>query len=439
MPVATGTAPLVVESTTKVSKLNADLLDGYDGSNFLYSKEYYAQNYITLGYGTGGVGHWHKLVDITVVSAYTDYMISFDWVTRYSRGKATMHVHSDNDLLPDIYSAMVTYDTDNMQKSNSHFKYVITGSVVSVWIFTPGWETFKYFRKDIVTEAAPNYVWYDSTTGAHETTGPSGPIFSTQTGTDAYRLQGYAASNFLLKTGGTMSGNIIYDNYGLGVIGSYSPQRFQNVFAMGPLYTMKSDGTSLTNDAGNDTFYGIAWTHNANTDVNAQKMTGHHAIFVTGGVTKSAIGDHIWTGGNITGSDITARSQIYLTAQGAGVYMKDETTATQWHVHMHGDRLRLYNGVTEQVLLSAGDVYNTITDISITHNATTVVVNSSDGTDGTINGATTTAAGVVTNAAQEWAGTKTFRNGVTVKDGANTGSIRLEYNSTTKSLDFIFA
>lgn len=338
------------------SGMEADLLDGYHGSNYLYSKEYYAQNYINLGYGTGGVGYWHKLVDVTLVSAYTDYVISFDWVTRYSRGKATMHVHSDNDLLPDIYSAMVTYDTDNMQKSNSHFKYVITGSVVSVWIFTPGWETFKYFRKDIVTESPPNYVWYDSTTGAHETTEPSGPIFNTQTGTDAYRLQGYAASNFLLKTGGTMSGNIIYDNYGLGVIGKYDSARFQNVFAMGPLYTMKSDGTSLTNDAGTDTFYGIAWTHSNNANDNGRKIAGHHAIFVTGGVTKSAIGDHIWTGGNITGSDITAGSQIYLTAQGAGVYMKDETTATQWHVHMHGDRLRLYDGTTEQVLLSAGDV-----------------------------------------------------------------------------------
>ena len=82
---------------------------------------------------------------------------------------------------------------------------------------------------------------------------------------------------------------------------------------------------------------------------------------------------------------------------------------------------------------------NVTTNLSTTHNATTVVVNSSDGTDATINGATTTTAGVVTNAAQEWAGSKTFRNGVTVKDGANTGTGTMQYNSTTKSIEFIFA
>ena len=41
---------------------------------------------------------------------------------------------------------------------------------------------------------------------------------------------------------------------------------------------------------------------------------------------------------------------------------------------------------------------NVTTDISITHNASTVVVNSSDGTDGTINAATTTLAGAMTAA-----------------------------------------
>jgi hypothetical protein len=82
---------------------------------------------------------------------------------------------------------------------------------------------------------------------------------------------------------------------------------------------------------------------------------------------------------------------------------------------------------------------NVTTNITTTHNATTVVVNSSDGTNGTINGATTTAAGVVTNAAQTWAGVKTLNSAPRSANGYETGSATMVYNSTSKSLDFNFA
>lgn len=127
-------------------------------------------------------------------------------------------------------------------------------------------------------------------------------------------------ADYLLKTGGIMSNNILFDNYGKGIVGIYNSSRFQTVFAMGALYTMKSNGVDLLNDANNDSFYGIGWTHSYNTDANARKITGHHAIFVSAGVTKSAIGDHIWTGGNIYGYNLyengTAISSKYWQAMG---------------------------------------------------------------------------------------------------------------------------
>lgn len=94
------------------------------------------------------------------------------------------------------------------------------------------------------------------------------------------------------------NGYMMMSNYGLGAVGLYNPERFQNVFSMGVdandksrQYTMHPDGKNLHN------FYGIAYTHSNNPDPEAKKISGHHAVFVENGLTKSAIGNDIWTAG----------------------------------------------------------------------------------------------------------------------------------------------
>ncbi len=57
--------------------------------------------------------------------------------------------------------------------------------------------------------------------------------------------------------------------------------------------------------------------------------------------------------------------------------------------------------------IATGAQVNVATNISITHATTSVTVNSSTGSNGTINAASASLAGVVTNAAQTFAGTKT--------------------------------
>jgi hypothetical protein len=66
--------------------------------------------------------------------------------------------------------------------------------------------------------------------------------------------------------------------------------------------------------------------------------------------------------------------------------------------------------------------HNTITDLSATHNATNVEIHSSDGNDATINAASASAAGVVTNGAQTFGGTKTF-SAISVGDLTVTGTM----------------
>ncbi len=62
--------------------------------------------------------------------------------------------------------------------------------------------------------------------------------------------------------------------------------------------------------------------------------------------------------------------------------------------------------------LYSGLVSNVSTNLSTNHNATNVIINSSDGTNATINAATASLAGVVTNGTQMFGGDKTFNGRV---------------------------
>jgi len=100
---------------------------------------------------------------------------------------------------------------------------------------------------------------------------------------------------YLPTSGGNLSNDITFgSNYGHGVVGLYSATRFQGVYSMGAAYKLSADGTTPGN------LYGMAWTHSNNTNTNGRKIAGHHATFMSNGTTRSAIGDSIWTSGNVT-------------------------------------------------------------------------------------------------------------------------------------------
>ena len=100
-------------------------------------------------------------------------------------------------------------------------------------------------------------------------------------------------SGYLPLTGGTMSDNIHFGNYGEGMVGVYSATKYQAVFAMGNSYKLANDGS------GTGDLYGIAWTHH-NISGESKSGLGHQALFMSNGTTRTAIGDGIWTTGQIT-------------------------------------------------------------------------------------------------------------------------------------------
>jgi hypothetical protein len=89
-------------------------------------------------------------------------------------------------------------------------------------------------------------------------------------------------------------GNVYTDsNYWHGLVWVYSDTRYQWVFAMGDSYKLAADGTTPW------ALYGIAWTH-SNIWGQSKAGLGHQALFMTNGVTQSAIGSGIWTLWNLT-------------------------------------------------------------------------------------------------------------------------------------------
>ena len=96
--------------------------------------------------------------------------------------------------------------------------------------------------------------------------------------------------------GGTMTGNTLVNNYGIGNVGLYSATKYQAVFAMGDAYKLPADGSTT------GTLYGIAWTHS---NIGGQSKAGlsHQALFVENGVTKTSIGTGIWTSGTVTATE----------------------------------------------------------------------------------------------------------------------------------------
>ena len=135
-------------------------------------------------------------------------------------------------------------------------------------------------------------------------------------GLDADYVDGVEASSFIRSdaadtfTGTLTMGTQIAlapSNYGRGLFGLYSSYRYQHVWAMGSAYKTSDDGTSYGN------MYGLTYTHtNVGTGTN-QSISGlsHQLQHRHNGTLTAAIGSGIWTSGNVTAySDIAVKTNL---------------------------------------------------------------------------------------------------------------------------------
>jgi hypothetical protein len=150
-------------------------------------------------------------------------------------------------------------------------------------------------------------------TSGGSVTAPYATNADTVDGQHASAFMSAGTDNWVNVTGDTMSGDLNFNNYGIGMVGTYSATRYQGVFSMGSAYKLASNGTSP------GTLYGIAWTHS---NIGGQSISGlgHQALFMENGVTQTAIGNGVWTRANVDAVEVYARGWLRNSTANTGIY-----------------------------------------------------------------------------------------------------------------------
>ena len=171
---------------------------------------------------------------------------------------------------------------------------------------------------------------------------------------DSELLDGIDSSAFLRSnvadtigaqlTMGTQT-SLVASNYGHGVFGVYHATKYQHVWSMGTAYKGPADGTS-TGTIGN--LYGLAWSYNPDYGAagnNAQSKTGldHQLLLAMNGVTKTALGNGMWTSGHITlgtnnyalyGIDTSSQVRNLIRVDGSNnILLGDANLSGQTHLY----------------------------------------------------------------------------------------------------------
>ena len=106
-----------------------------------------------------------------------------------------------------------------------------------------------------------------------------------------------------------------FNNYGLGVTGTYTSTRLQLVFAMGSSYRPNSSGTSAAN------MYGIGWSHpNAGGLGGANQLNDHGMLIINNGSFRAAMSSRA-----VFSSDI--RSPLFYDWNSTGYYLDPASTS----------------------------------------------------------------------------------------------------------------
>ena len=122
--------------------------------------------------------------------------------------------------------------------------------------------------------------WFDRSGNGQSSASFRSPIFYDSNNT-GYYWDGASTSKW---NESNQNGWHTFNNYGLGITGTYDSYRLQTVFAMGPSYRMAADGSATNN------MYGIAWSHpNAGSLGGASNLNDHGILIINNGGFRAAL------------------------------------------------------------------------------------------------------------------------------------------------------
>ena len=138
----------------------------------------------------------------------------------------------------------------------------------------------------------------------------SGNATSATTAADSNLLDGINSTQFLRSdVDDSFSGAIVSSNRANGIFGTYDSNKTDSIWSMGTAYKNNVNGSNFGN------LYGLAYKHTNNT-TGGTMAGGHQMVWCSNGTGKSAIGDNLWTSGNVIATGTVTGSNLSGTNTG---------------------------------------------------------------------------------------------------------------------------
>ena len=311
----TGTAPMTVSSTTLVTNLNADLLDGYNsaetGSSIILR---------TQSNGYLNIDNWIQVGSAGLYSSVN----SAHWTPNQTGSYSPWRIINSRGGWGGIYD---DYSGVNWMHDSSG----------NGGLFRPA-----------------NSRWFIYGHIANNCVGIGG-----STTTSGYAM--YVNGNSYVSGYERLGGNLYIDyNYGLGVVGLYNAARYQGIFAMGDSYKLPADGTST------GSLYGLAWSH-PNAGGVAANLNTHGMLVMENGTFLAAVSGSIRCRDDMRAprfydsNDSTyyvdpASTSVLNSISAAGSITGNETYTNNWFRNNNSGG-GLYNQVSTQHFSSSTNGY----------------------------------------------------------------------------------
>lgn len=292
--VATGTAPLTVSSTTVVTNLNADMVDGIHSSNIPLE---YDASYKP----TGTAARWIRIAYFDYSSANYSWSGTFAITNSYSKDEnkgliftvSTAH-GTTSPVITQIGGSGGVFTSIRIVKDTTT-EYPTTAKVyLEVYYNSTSANNYVYVSYKPANRAIGKWTLYTTYTAGSIPTGHTAiaQLYTTSglSTTANLRVQGEAvilgSTNHNSRLTIQSDGKIVPYSTATrrsGVYGVYDSAKIGHIWSMGTNYMIADDGSGF------GTLYGFAYQHSS-----SLRATGHQAVWCVNGNPRVAIGDNFW-------------------------------------------------------------------------------------------------------------------------------------------------